>query len=1128
VDGSRSFERRIVTVLFADLVGFTPLSDGLDPEDVATIQDAYFDCVRGVMQRHGGQLEKFIGDAAMAVFGLPRGRDDDAERAVAAGLALIGAVEQLSAQLGLEAGTLRVRIGINTGEVFSAESGPDLGRVTGDVVNVAARLQAAAQPSQVLVGDQTAFSVAASVELEAAQNLLLKGKAEPVRAAVAIRLLPRPERSRAMGSLRAPLIGRDRDFGQLMEAIRAADRPARWLIVAPPGVGKSRLLTEVADDCVRAGIPVWRADVRLGGASAFEPVAQLLLAALGRLGSAPESEMADALRDRLRAAGLSDARAQVLIEDSLALLRPVESADAGNATRQPGADRDERFAAWLETLRALEASASPGPTVWLVEDLHWAEPDLLAFLDVAVTGAASRAILCTTRPALVERVPEWCAERPDQSIRRLDLEPLAPLDAGTLVQRLVGDALGPDLVERIVDRSDGNALFIEELLRSWISVGMLVPAGDEGWRLSGPPDELSLPSTVQAIYAAQLDDLPANARRLARRASVAGRRFVEPSLAALDSVSSDALDELRSRALLVGPQEALLGATYAYRHVLLRDAGYASLARLERADLHVRLACWLEQAAGDRVALIASEIAQHYAQALDALPVLSQQLPSGGTRADLARVAAGWLERAAEQAVRTAAHQTAAALLRQALDLTPDDDHPARARRWLRLAEAIGFTGDMDEALAALAVPIDLYEALLDSTQTADTQEAGAVTARDGYAQAVALRGTLRIEQLQFKEAETLADRALQRLGANLDDLGAARLLHLRAWARVAYADGVDADADLEHARAIASTAGDRQLEFQAAALLADLKADRGELGPEEFLAGRRRIFELAMELGDFRRAGSALRTIAVSRAEQGGREAADHLVEALQLAEAHGLTEQVAWCHYASTEVAFITGDWDAAWGSGLRALEISEQHAYHRSIVRTWFALTAIAHAQRRTDEMARAFAWFDPRRNTFPDSPFGRMMHGAVDARAAAFGLCPEFVAPNSFLDAWNEAPGLPSWYAATEIVVDGWLNAGRNELVTAAVARMREWEQLPLTSALARASADLMEARLQLVAGDASAARSLAERSLGFARTVGAPWWIVKALRARQRAGEPLSAQELDEATAIERRMGLVGP
>ena len=1128
MDGSRSFERRIVTVLFADLVGFTPLSDGLDPEDVATIQDAYFDCVRGVMQRHGGQLEKFIGDAAMAVFGLPRGRDDDAERAVAAGLALIGAVEQLSAQLGLEAGTLRVRIGINTGEVFSAESGPDLGRVTGDVVNVAARLQAAAQPSQVLVGDQTAFSVAASVELEAAQNLLLKGKAEPVRAAVAIRLLPRPERSRAMGSLRAPLIGRDRDFGQLMEAIRAADRPARWLIVAPPGVGKSRLLTEVADDCVRAGIPVWRADVRLGGASAFEPVAQLLLAALGRLGSAPESEMADALRDRLRAAGLSDARAQVLIEDSLALLRPVESADAGNATRQPGADRDERFAAWLETLRALEASASPGPTVWLVEDLHWAEPDLLAFLDVAVTGAASRAILCTTRPALVERVPEWCAERPDQSIRRLDLEPLAPLDAGTLVQRLVGDALGPDLVERIVDRSDGNALFIEELLRSWISVGMLVPAGDEGWRLSGPPDELSLPSTVQAIYAAQLDDLPANARRLARRASVAGRRFVEPSLAALDSVSSDALDELRSRALLVGPQEALLGATYAYRHVLLRDAGYASLARLERADLHVRLACWLEQAAGDRVALIASEIAQHYAQALDALPVLSQQLPSGGTRADLARVAAGWLERAAEQAVRTAAHQTAAALLRQALDLTPDDDHPARARRWLRLAEAIGFTGDMDEALAALAVPIDLYEALLDSTQTADTQEAGAVTARDGYAQAVALRGTLRIEQLQFKEAETLADRALQRLGANLDDLGAARLLHLRAWARVAYAEGIDADADLEHARAIASTAGDRQLEFQAAALLADLKADRGELGPEEFLAGRRRIFELAMELGDFRRAGSALRTIAVSRAEQGGREAADHLVEALQLAEAHGLTEQVAWCHYASTEVAFITGDWDAAWGSGLRALEISEQHAYHRSIVRTWFALTAIAHAQRRTDEMARAFAWFDPRRNTFPDSPFGRMMHGAVDARAAAFGLCPEFVAPNSFLDAWNEAPGLPSWYAATEIVVDGWLNAGRNELVTAAVARMREWEQLPLTSPLARASADLVQARLQRAAGDASAARSLAERSLGFARTVGAPWWIVKALRARQMAGEPLSAQELDEATAIERRMGLVGP
>jgi tetratricopeptide (TPR) repeat protein len=766
--------------------------------------------------------------------------------------------------------------------------------------------------------------------------------------------------------------------------------------------------------------------------------------------------------------------------------------------------------------------------VWLIEDLHWAEPDLLAFFDVAVTGAASRAILCTTRPALVERVPEWCSERPDQSIRRLDLEPLEPLDAGTLVRRLVGDALAPGLVERIVVRSDGNALFIEELLRSWISVGMLVSAGDEGWRLSGPPDELSLPSTVQAIYAAQLDDLPASARRLARRASVAGRRFVEPSLAALDSVSGEALEELRSRALLVGPQEALLGATYAYRHVLLRDAGYASLARLERADLHVRLARWLEQAAGDRAALIASEIAQHYAQALDALPALGKELPFGGTRADLARVAAAWLERAAEQALRTVAHQAAAALLRQALELTPDDDHPARARRWLRLAEAIGFTGDMDEALAALVVPIELYEALLDSAADGESHEAGPITVRDGYARAVALRGTLRIEQLQFKEAEALADRALQHLDGNLDDLAAARLLHLRAWARMAYSADADAEGDLERARAIASTAGERQLEFQAGTLLADLKVDRGEVGPVEFLAGRRRMFELAIELGEFRRAGSALRTLALTHAEQGGREAADLLAEALQLAEAHGLTEEVAWCHYASTEVALVTGDWDAAWRNGLRALEIGERHAYHRPIVRTWFALTAIAHAQGRTDEMVRAFAWFDLRRHTFPDSPFGRVMHGAVDTRAAAFGLCPVFVAPDSLLDAWDETPGLPSWYAAIELVLDGWLNAGRHELVTAAVTRMQAWEQFPLTSALARATTDLVDARLKLAVGAVSAASGLAERSLGFARTVGAPWWIGKALRTRQLAGEPLSAEELAEVTAIERRLGLPRP
>ncbi|MDQ2675144.1 MAG: adenylate/guanylate cyclase domain-containing protein, partial [Chloroflexota bacterium] len=202
-------ERRIVTVLFADLVGFTPLSERLDPEDVATIQDAYFAAVRDTIGRYGGVLEKFIGDAAMAVFGVPAARDDDAERAVRAGLALIGAVEQLGVRLELEPGELQLRVGVNSGEVVHAADGPDAGRVTGDTVNTAARLQTAAQPGTVLLGELTSLAVAEAIETRPSGLIELKGKAEPVRCAVAVAPRPQPSREEALGDLRAPMLGRD-------------------------------------------------------------------------------------------------------------------------------------------------------------------------------------------------------------------------------------------------------------------------------------------------------------------------------------------------------------------------------------------------------------------------------------------------------------------------------------------------------------------------------------------------------------------------------------------------------------------------------------------------------------------------------------------------------------------------------------------------------------------------------------------------------------------------------------------------------------------------------------------------------------------------------------------------------
>ncbi|HET8586817.1 MAG TPA: adenylate/guanylate cyclase domain-containing protein, partial [Candidatus Limnocylindria bacterium] len=849
----REVERRIVSVLFADLVGFTPLSEGLDPEDVATIQDAYFARVRDVMQRHGGQLEKFIGDAAMAVFGVPRSRDDDAERAIAAGLALIGAVEALGAELGLEPGRLRVRVGINTGEVVSAESGPDVGRVTGDTVNVAARLQAAAQPSQVLIGELTAFAVAATVEIERVEPLSLKGKAEPVHAAIARAILPRSDRARAMGTLRAPLVGRQRELELVLNSIRSAETSAGWLIVAQPGVGKSRLLSELAEAAGASGA-VWRAQVRVGGASPFEPVAQLLLAALGRAGIDLEGARA-ALAARLDAAGMNAARASVLIDRAMVLVQPPRAEPAAGSH-----DRDELFAAWLETFDALQRTHPTDRAVWIFEDLHWAAPDLVAFLASAATAAAARrTIVCSTRPGLLHD-PQ--ADAAFARFTRMELPALGAQHADELVRRLIGNALPDELVDRIVERSDGNALFIEELLRSWIGAGLLIAEPSGAWQLTQPPDELPLPATVQAIYAGQLDDLPATERRLARRASVAGRRFVRESLPALHAHDDAALEALRSRGLVSGPQQALLGGAYAYRHALLRDAGYASLGRLERSDLHARLARWLETASEHRAGLIAAEIAQQYLDALTAMPQLAQQLPGGVRRADLAESAAAWLDRAAEQAVATAAPQAAGLQLRSAIEITPASDRATLARRWLALAEAIAFSGKMGDAVAALDRSIELFQALLEDDPTA--------ASRDGFARAVALRGTVRIEQLQFREAEAAASVALERLGGEADDLAAARLRYLRAWARVAYSPTADVEDDLERARAAAAAAGNRQLEIDAASMLDEVRLERAQIEVDAFLDGRERIVELARESGQSRLAGAALRTIAIMGVERG------------------------------------------------------------------------------------------------------------------------------------------------------------------------------------------------------------------------------------------------------------------
>ena len=620
-----SVDRRIVSVLFADIVGFTPLGERLDPEDVATVQDAYFATVRETIQRYGGVVEKFIGDAAMAVFGAPRARDDDAERAVRAGLALIAGIEGIGARLGLQPNELQLRVGVNTGEVVHATDGPDAGRVTGDTVNTAARLQTAAAPGTVLIGELTALTVAETIETQAIGPVELKGKAEPIRTWEAVGARSHPSREEALGALHAPMLGRSAELQRLTDALAAAAgsrSAARLVIVAPPGVGKSRLLAEFAASVGSAA--VLRARVRPQATAPYETVAQLF---------GGEADIAKALRD----GGVSESRAAVIRAEVARLVDPGGA--VGRAASDLAAERDARFDAWITALDALAG----GPSAWLIEDVHWAGGDLLAFLDAAgrATTTHGRLVVATARPSLLETAAAWC-----DGGERLDLAPLPAADARELVHALLGAALPEELVVAVAERSDGTPLFIEELLRTWASVGTLVRDGD-AWRLAAHPDEVALPPTVQAIYAAQLDDLPPDARLVARRGAVAGRRLPIAALAALElDERLEGLEALRRRAFLAGPlPDPVTGDAFAYRHALLRDAGYASLARAERARLHVAMARWLTEVAAEHGDLVAEAIAEHHALALASLPALAGgELPD---RATLAAAAAAWYERAA-------------------------------------------------------------------------------------------------------------------------------------------------------------------------------------------------------------------------------------------------------------------------------------------------------------------------------------------------------------------------------------------------------------------------------------------------------------------------------------------------
>jgi class 3 adenylate cyclase/tetratricopeptide (TPR) repeat protein len=630
--------RKTVTIVFCDLVGSTALGERTDPEVLRDLMARYHAEVRTILERHGGTVEKFIGDAAMAVFGLPSAHEDDAERAIRASLAMRDAVAAMG---------LTVRIGVNTGEVV-AGSGESL--VTGDAVNVAARLEQAAAPEEILVGAMTERLVRGRIRAEAVAPLDLKGKTEAVPA---FRVLAVAEAGSGISRPDdAPFVGRTDELERLGHALAYAlesDTPQLATIVGPAGIGKSRLTREL----------LGRADARI---------------LVGRCLSYGEGITYWPLRDI--ASQVGDVRA-VLAGTRDGDLAADRLAAAVGSAAVPASPEE---IAWAFR-RLCEALAARRPLIVLIEDIHWAEPTLLDLIEYVTSFAQGVPlfVLCTSRPDLFEQRPTWSAPRPNTTL--VMLEPLTEADSGVLVMEL-GD-LPPEARDRIIEAAEGNPLFVEQL------VAMQDERGEGGFEI---------PPTLQALLAARIDRLADRERAVIERGSVEGRLFHRGAVAALlpESDRHDVGGHLLAlvRKALIRPDRATLPGDDGFRfgHALIRDAAYEALPKRMRVSLHARYADWLlsklDADAPDEI------VGYHLEQAYRLGAELGAVDPAVGARA------ADHLAAAARAGLARRDFVAASNLLGRAVELVPQ----ASLRRSLlvRLGMVLKAVGDLDAARAAL------------------------------------------------------------------------------------------------------------------------------------------------------------------------------------------------------------------------------------------------------------------------------------------------------------------------------------------------------------------------------------------------------------------------------------------
>lgn len=655
--------RKTVTVVFADVVGSTSLVDKLDPESARRVLDRFFETMRVVVERHGGTVEKFIGDAVMAVFGIPVLHEDDALRAVRAASEMRAALEGLNVELQSTLGTsIQMRVGVETGAVVAGDPSRGQAFVTGDAVIVAARLEGAAKPGEILVGESTRRLLRDSVTVESVGRLTLKGRADSV---TAHRLLA-VELGDPGRRLESRLVGRRDELDLLSETFErvVVDRSSRLItVIGEAGVGKSRLVDEFGNARSSEATIIRGRCLPYGEGITFWPLKEAIGEAAGLVGG----ESPDDARAKIRRLVESTAEADLIVE------RIAET--IGLAETVP----EHKGSMWAAR-RLFEELARQRPLIVVFDDIQWAEPNFLDLVEDVVQGSGDMPalVLCMARPELLDRRLSWASA--ETRAKPIFLKPLSDEES----ERMVGNLLdGGELDEvartRIVEASDGLPLFVEELVAMLLEEGVL--QRQDGRWLATDLSRIAAPATIHALLAARLDRLDVLERALLERGSVEGQVFHRGAVVCLSPQPERAGIQERFATLtmkeLIRPESTAFADEDAYRfhHLLFRDVAYESLRKKERAALHDRYAGWLEEKAGEHTSEYDEILGYHLEQAYR----YESELRPTAVDDRLAAQAAARLGNAGLRAHARGDWPAAANLLTRAMKLlSSDDDNRSR------------------------------------------------------------------------------------------------------------------------------------------------------------------------------------------------------------------------------------------------------------------------------------------------------------------------------------------------------------------------------------------------------------------------------------------------------------------